>query len=106
MKTKALFLGLGLTVSGFAGVLLPATGAFADTTNTCTIPYCVPPPTEGSGGGAPPVVTKSDGAVTTPSSGALAFTGADIEGLAVIGGGSLLVGGALLRRSRRRRAAA
>jgi hypothetical protein len=107
MKTKALCLGLGLLVSGFAGVVVPATSAFGATTNTCTIPYCVEPPTLGGGGSAPPVSTTNDGGgATTASSGALAFTGADIEGLAVIGGGSLLIGGVLVRRSRRQRPAA
>jgi hypothetical protein len=39
--------------------------------------------------------------VQAPAAGGLAFTGADIEGMAAVGAGALLVGGVLVRRSRR-----
>jgi LPXTG-motif cell wall-anchored protein len=90
MKIRWLGLGLG-TVLTLAGVIVPAATANAD--STCYT-GCTPPPP--SNDGPPP--TK----VVTVSSSALAFTGADIEGMTAIGGGALIAGGVLVRRSRRR----
>jgi LPXTG-motif cell wall-anchored protein len=93
MKIRLIGLGLG-SILTLAGVVVPSMTASADST-TCYI-GCTPPPPSSHDG--PPPVTK---AVSVPSS-ALAFTGADIEEMTIIGGGALLAGGVLMRRSRRR----
>lgn len=90
MKHKIQVLAIGLGLGLCATVGFSAT-AFAD--STCYT-GCQPPTTPYDGG-SPPVTTSSAG---------LAFTGADIEGLAAVGAGAL-VGGGLLLRVRRRRAA-
>lgn len=89
-KIQALVLGLGLGVCATVGI---SAAAFADT--TC---YTGCEPTVTTEPVSPPVVP------TTSSSSGLAFTGADIEGLAAVGAGALVTGGLLLR-IRRRRAA-
>jgi hypothetical protein len=91
MKIRWIGLGLG-TVLTLAGVMVPSVTASADT--TCYTGCSSPPP---SADGPPPAVKT----VSVPSS-HLAFTGADIEEMTVIGGGALVVGGVLVRRSRRR----
>jgi LPXTG-motif cell wall-anchored protein len=59
---------------------------------------CTSPPPSGH---SPTPVTKVADDTVVPDD-ALAFTGADIEGMTVIGGGALLMGGVLVRRNRRR----
>jgi LPXTG-motif cell wall-anchored protein len=92
MKIRLLGLGLG-SILTLAGVMVPAVAASAD--STCYVGCASPPPS----GHSPTPATKVD---TVVPDGALAFTGADIEGMTVIGGGALLMGGVLVRRSRRR----
>jgi hypothetical protein len=94
MKIRLLGLGLG-TVLTLAGVMVPAVAASAD--STCYTGCSSPPP---SGHSPTPVTKASDDTVVSDD--ALAFTGADIGEMTVIGGGALLVGGVLVRRSRRR----
>ena|SRR5579862_3251726 len=103
MKSKLVGLGLGLTALSTLGVVAVPAVAYADATtgNTTCYPGCsaptssvVPPTTVAS----TPTEPKQQAA-----SGGLAFTGADIEGMAAIGAGALVVGGALVRRSRRQR---
>jgi hypothetical protein len=94
MKIRLLGLGLG-SILTLAGVIVPSVTASADSSSTCYM-GCAPLPP--SSHDAPPPVTKT----VAVSSSALAFTGADIEEMTVIGGGALLVGGVLVRRSRRR----
>jgi hypothetical protein len=99
MKTKWLGLGFGVAMT-LAGVTVPAVAAQADPGSSC-YPLCTSPSTAGQDGPAPAPVTKA----VAVSSNSLAFTGADIEEMTVLGAGALVVGGALVRRSRRRRPA-
>lgn len=92
MKIKLLGLGLG-SILTLAGVMVPAVAASAD--STCYT-GCTPPPPSSHDGPLP--ATKA----VTVSSTALAFTGADIGEMTIIGGGTLIVGGVLVRRGRRR----
>ena len=92
MKIRWLGLGLGSMMT-LAGVMLPAMPANAE--STCYTGCPAPPPSSHDG---PLPVTKT----VSVSSGALAFTGADIEQMTAIGGGALVMGGVLVRRSRRR----
>ncbi len=92
MKMRWLGLGLGCTLT-LAGVMVPAVAANAD--STCYTGCSSPPPSSHTPDGT---VTKAQ----TASSTNLAFTGADIEEMTVIGGGALIVGGVLVRRNRRR----
>ncbi|HUY22608.1 MAG TPA: hypothetical protein VMV22_09725 [Acidimicrobiales bacterium] len=103
MNRKLLGLGLGIAMSTFGVVAVP-TMAFAD--STCYTGCSAP----GDGGTTPapaPVQPVSAPVAPTqaPASGGLAFTGADIEGMAAVGAGALVVGGVLVRRSRRHRQA-
>jgi hypothetical protein len=94
MKMRLLGLGLG-SVLTLAGVIVPAVSASADSSTCytgCTTPG-VPTTPDG-----PAPTTKVD----TVSTGALAFTGADIGEMTAIGAGSLVLGGVLVRRGRRR----
>jgi len=91
MKMRLLGLGLGSALT-LAGVMVPSVTANAD--STCYMGCPAPPPDAN----APPPVTKAAHVASTD----LAFTGADIEELTVLGAGALVVGGALMRRSRRR----
>jgi hypothetical protein len=93
MKIRLLGLGLGTALT-LAGVMVPAVAASADSGSTCYTGCTAPLPS----GDAPVPATKTDAV----SSGALAFTGADIEEMTVFGAGALVVGGALVRRNRRR----
>jgi hypothetical protein len=95
MKIRLIGLGLGSLLT-LAGVMVPAVSASADSSTCytgCTSPG-IPPD-------APAPVTKA-AAVTQVSSGALAFTGADIGEMTVLGAGALVAGGILVRRGRRR----
>jgi hypothetical protein len=94
MKIRLLGLGLG-SVLTLAGVMVPAVQANADSTCYTGCSTTTPPPPSRHD---PLPVTKT----VSVSSGALAFTGADIEQMTAIGGGALLMGGVLVRRSRRR----
>jgi hypothetical protein len=99
MKIRLLGLGLG-SILTLAGVIGPSLTASADATTCYVNTGCnAPPPSSHDG---PPPVTKT---VSVKSS-SLAFTGADIEEMTVIGGGALVAGGFLMRRSRRNRARA
>ncbi len=91
MKMRLLGLGLG-SILTLAGVMIPAATANAD--STCYTGCSSPPPDAN----APAPVTKAAHVSSTD----LAFTGADIEEMTVLGAGALVVGGALMRRSRRR----
>jgi hypothetical protein len=93
MKIRLLGLGLGTALT-LAGVMVPAVAASADSGTTCYV-ACSPPLPSGD---APAPVTKTDAV----SSGALAFTGADIEEMTAFGAGALVIGGVLVRRGRRR----
>jgi hypothetical protein len=100
MKSKLVGLGLGLAALSTLGVVAVPAVAYADATgNTTCYTGCSAP--------QPPVPPQVVVAPTEPkqaaASGGLAFTGADIEGMAAIGAGALVVGGALVRRSRRQR---
>ena len=101
MKSKLVGLGLGIAAMSTLGVVAAPAVAYADSTCytgcTNTTSGTVPPQVVTSNTVAPPVEPKA------ASSGGLAFTGADIEGMAAIGAGALVVGGALVRRSRRQR---
>ena len=101
MNRKLLGLGLGLALSTL-GVMAVPTMAFADSTcyTGCSGPATgasTPPPTQAP---AEPVSAPVEPA-QAPASGGLAFTGADIEGMAAVGAGALVAGGLLVRRSRR-----
>jgi len=99
MNRKLLGLGLGLALSTLGVVAVPTTMAFADSTcyTGCSGPAggTTPPPAP-----VQPVSAPIEPA-QAPAAGGLAFTGADIEGMAAVGAGALLVGGVLVRRSRR-----
>jgi hypothetical protein len=97
MKTRLLGIGLG-SILTLAGVIGPTMTASADS-STCYTGCTTPPPSSHDG---PPPVTKTVSVKTS----SLAFTGADIEEMTVIGGGALVAGGFLMRRSRRNRARA
>ena len=100
MNRKLLGLGLGLALSTLGVVAVP-TMAFAD--STCYT-GCSGPAVGGStatSAPAPIPVSSPVEPAQAPASGGLAFTGADIEGMAAVGAGALLVGGVLIRRSRR-----
>ena len=101
MKSKLLGLGLGIAAMSTLGVVAAPAVAYADSTcyTGCagTTGSTVPPQVVTATTVAPPVEPKA------ASSSGLAFTGADIEGMAAIGAGALVVGGALVRRSRRQR---
>lgn len=94
-KIQALVLGLGIAFCATVGL-----SASAYATSTC---YTGCEPTTPSSS-PPPVVTTSH-SPSTSSSSALAFTGADIEGMVAIGGGALMGGGLLVFGGRRHRAA-
>ena len=100
MNRKLLGLGLGLALSTLGVVAVPTTMAFADSTcyTGCSGPTggTTPPPAP-----VPAPVSAPVEPVQAPAAGGLAFTGADIEGMAAVGAGALLVGGVLVRRSRR-----
>ena len=68
-------------------VLAPTIAATADGTLPSSLPYT-----------ASPSSNTPAGTVTTSS---LPFTGADVEGLAIVGAGAVLAGGLLIRRRRR-----
>jgi hypothetical protein len=103
MKSKLVGLGLGLAALSTLGVVAVPAVAYADATtgNTTCYTGCSAPTT----GVVTPqtVVTVPTEPTPAAASGGLAFTGADIEGMAAIGAGALVVGGALVRRSRRQR---
>jgi len=101
MKRGLLGLLCGLTASIGVGLALPAPFAYAAT--SCEAYTCEPPTGGTSSSVTPPASEPTTGGVTSPSE--LAFTGADIAELTVIGAGALLVGSVLLRSSRRRSAA-
>jgi hypothetical protein len=100
MKSKLVGLGLGIAAMATLGVVAAPAVAYADSTcyTGCagTTGGTVPPQVVTATTVAPPVEPKA-------ASSGLAFTGADIEGMAAIGAGALVVGGALVRRSRRQR---
>lgn len=91
MTMRLLGLGLGSLLT-LVGVAVPTVSASADT--TCYTGCTAPTPTAHD-----PFTTAK---VQTAPAGSLAFTGADIEEMTVIGGGALLVGGVLALRGRRR----
>jgi hypothetical protein len=97
MKIRLIGLGLG-SILTLAGVMVPAVTASADST-TCYMGCTPTTPPPSSHDPLPVVKTES------VSSSSLAFTGADIEEMTIIGGGALVAGGILMRRSRRRRPA-
>jgi hypothetical protein len=99
-RILALTMGLGLGLGATLGL---STSAFAYPicgTGLPGAPSCSPttPPE-----GGPPTTPSSSGPVTSSSS-ALAFTGADIEGMTAFGAGALVAGGLLLRLRRHRAA--
>ena len=103
MKSKLVGLGLGFAALSTLGVVAVPAVAYADATTGNTTCYT---------GCSAPLVTTPTPTVVAPTepkqaaaSGGLAFTGADIEGMAAIGAGALVVGGAMVRRSRRQRQA-
>ena len=101
MKSKLVGLGLGFVALSTLGVVAVPAVASASTGNSgVCYPTC--PARTVSGNGTPLVQTPAE-PPQAPASGGLAFTGADIEGMAAIGAGALVVGGALVRRSRRQR---
>jgi len=93
MRRTLLGVGLALALSVLGVATVPA-AAYADST-------CYTGCTPASPGNAttPPVSVSAQ--TREPSSGALAFTGADIEGLSILGASLVVVGGVLVRRSRR-----
>lgn len=107
-QSKLLAFGFCATL-GFAGLAAAIPSAsWADSTTCPNYPLvttCNTPPTYGStGGSTPPTagVTEPSGVAFTNSTGALPFTGADIEQMAVVGGSALMVGSVLVARKRRR----
>lgn len=106
MNKKVLGLGLGLTLTALGVAALPPT-AYAD--STCYTGCSGP-----SGGVTTPVtpapvsaptVSAPVAPVQAPTSGALPFTGTDIEGMAAVGVGTVVAGCVMVRRSRRHRQA-
>ena len=67
-----------------------------------TQPTCVSTPTVAANSNTPAPAVVSTGHDPTPSTGtsSLPFTGADFEGLAIVGTAGVLAGGLLLRRRR------
>jgi len=100
MIRNLLGLGLGLAMSTL-GVAAVSTTAYAD--STCYTGCSAP----GVGGAENPPAQQVSHSVSTPtqapSSGGLAFTGADIESMGAVGVGAVVVGGVMVRRSRRHR---
>jgi LPXTG-motif cell wall-anchored protein len=110
MWARRLIIGSGLAVASFT--MLP-TMAGAATTNctsagSMTENGCVTPPAvSGSSNAVTPVKqvvpkdpTPGTTAPTATRTSSLPFTGADVEGLAVVGAGAVLAGGLMLRRRR------
>jgi hypothetical protein len=83
-----------VVVPGMAGAVTNCVSAGSMSEPTCV----VTPTVSGTGDGVQPAATTP----TPPSSGtsSLPFTGADVEGLAVIGLGAVAVGTVLTRRRR------
>jgi hypothetical protein len=106
MRRQFLVPGLVLALTTLAVVEIPTT-AYADSTcytgcTTSVTGSSTPPAT----GAQPSVTVPPIAPKTATSARGLAFTGADIEALAIVGAGALVVGGVVVRRSRRRRRAA
>ena len=101
---RVIDLSLAVAIVGGAGAaaLFPATVASADTAQDSCYPSC--PPGDPQGGSTSPAAPTA-AAGTSVNSSALAFTGADIEGMVVIGVSAVVSGGAVLAVSRRRRGA-
>jgi hypothetical protein len=93
-----LSLGVGLPVSVVVGAVSP-TMAFAD--STCYTGCSAP----GSSTTEPLVVTPVANDATSPASGGLPFTGADLAEMSAVGGGLLVAGAVVARRGRRSRSA-
>ncbi|HLM96079.1 MAG TPA: hypothetical protein VK283_07170 [Acidimicrobiales bacterium] len=104
MRRRFFALGMVLTLSTLGVAVVPS-AAYA--TSTCytgcttTTGSSTPPATA-----VPPHVTIPPVTKAASSSGGLALTGADIEGMVVVGAGAVVLGGIMVRRSRRRHRAA
>ncbi|HXW34979.1 MAG TPA: hypothetical protein VEJ87_10410 [Acidimicrobiales bacterium] len=107
VRTAKFVVGIGALVGVTLGVA-PAMASAATTCNAYPASVCTSP-SSGNDGGKPLTsgASGTSGEVKTTSAttttGELAFTGADIEQLVVIGVGCVAVGGVLLRRGRRQR---
>jgi LPXTG-motif cell wall-anchored protein len=103
MRRRLLITGMALALMGV--VAIPSI-AYADATcyTGCTTTVTANPTPSGIGTQQP--ATTSPIAPKTASAGGLALTGADIEGLVVVGCALLVIGGLLIRRTRRRHRAA
>jgi LPXTG-motif cell wall-anchored protein len=108
-RTKVLALGFSTALCAAGAAIMPAAAWADSTTTTCTpstYPLVTCPPTYGGSGGSitPPVDAPAPSAIafSNASSGALPFTGADIEQMAAVGGTALVLGSVLVARKRRR----
>jgi LPXTG-motif cell wall-anchored protein len=109
MWAKRVLIGSGVAVASL--LMVPNVAGAASkcvvsesiqTTSSCVT---VPTVQGGSSTVAPAAVTPTDGGTATVTPAAdgpttLPFTGADVEGMAVVGVGAILAGGLLMRRRR------
>ncbi len=107
MWARRLIVGSGLAVASIAMASGAAGAATCTSAGSMTQPSCVTTPTVAGTSTVAPAkasaLPAADGASHDgPTS--LPFTGADFEGMAVVGAGAVLAGGLLLHRRRRQTA--
>src|SRR5581483_1222890 len=104
MWARRLIVGSGLAVASLA-VASGTAGATCTSTGSMTQPSCVTTPTV-SANAEPVAPAKTsalpaiDGPASHGGTSSLPFTGADFEGIAVVGGAGVLAGVVLTRRRR------
>lgn len=100
MWARRLIVASGLAVAGLA-VASGTAGADCTSTGSMTQPGCVSTPSVGASSTvqAPAVAPSHD--PTSNGTSSLPFTGADFEGLAIVGTAGVLTGVVLLQRRRR-----
>ncbi len=104
MWARRLIVGSGLAVASLAMASGAAGAASCTSTGSMTQPSCVTTPTvAGTSTVAPAKAAALPATAGTTHDGptSLPFTGADFEGMAVVGVGAVLAGGLLIRRRRK-----
>ncbi len=104
MWARRLIVGSGLALASMA-VASGTAGAACTSTGSMTQPSCVTTPTVAADATPPaPARTSAlpaaDGPAPSSGTSSLPFTGADFEGIAVVGGAGVLAGVLLMRRRR------
>jgi LPXTG-motif cell wall-anchored protein len=101
MFARRLIVASGLAVASLA-IASGTAGAACTSAGSMTQPGCVTTPTVAGNSNTPAPAAAGPRHDPTPQSGttSLPFTGADFEGMAVVGTAGILAGGLLLRRRR------